>query len=281
MNATAVFRWLRYLPESVLARKGQHSEFGVISVAQLMNEWAFHDLGLHSPDHGAFPFSRLFSGHGSISKGLYDQAIIRVLMDEISRCILAEVFDELGRDTLDLHALMEIAGGSDPARRDNIPGAVGLLVRSGALDLAGGGDVYRRTEQGRLAVAKPRDATLYSRPKCRLCDEARAAILPILREFGATLHEVNIDDDKGFARTLHQLRARHFHGLARSGAPSSRHRQVSKGSRRRQSLVSEFLILRSIRRWIPFYFRMKKYAAIPNPTTITSLRIYCGLIFCA
>ena len=116
-------------------------------------------------------------------------------MDEISRCIL-EVFDELSRDTLDLHALMEIAGGSDPARRDNIPGAVELLVRSGALDLAGGGDVYRRSEQGRLAVAKPRDVTLYSRPKCRLCDEARTAILPILREFGATLHEVNIDEDK-------------------------------------------------------------------------------------
>ncbi|MGH9710379.1 MAG: glutaredoxin family protein [Candidatus Acidiferrales bacterium] len=116
-------------------------------------------------------------------------------MDEISRCVLL-VFDELGRDTLDLHALLEIAGGSDPARRDNVPSAVELLVRSGALDPAGGGDVYRRSEQGRLAVAKPRDVTLYSRPKCRLCDDARAAIEPILREFGVTLHEVNIDEDK-------------------------------------------------------------------------------------
>ncbi|HVB35594.1 MAG TPA: glutaredoxin family protein [Candidatus Acidoferrales bacterium] len=115
-------------------------------------------------------------------------------MDELSRCVLA-VFDELGRETLDLHALMEIAGGSDPARRDNVVGAVELLVRAGDLDPAGGGDVYRRSEQGRLAVAKPRDATLYSRPKCRLCDEARAAILPILREFAAPLREVNIDED--------------------------------------------------------------------------------------
>ena len=115
-------------------------------------------------------------------------------MDEISRCIL-EVFDELGRETLDLHALMEIAGGNDPARRENVVGAVELLVRAGHLDPAGGGDVYRRSEQGRIAIAKPRDATLYSRPKCRLCDEARAAILPILREFGAPLREVNIDDD--------------------------------------------------------------------------------------
>ncbi|MGH9726975.1 MAG: glutaredoxin family protein [Candidatus Acidiferrales bacterium] len=116
-------------------------------------------------------------------------------MDEISRSIL-RVFDELGRDTLDLHALLEIAGGSDPTRRDNIPGAVELLVRSGALELAGGGDVYHRTEQGRLVVARPRDVTLYSRPKCRLCDEVRAAILPILREFGSPLREVNIDEDK-------------------------------------------------------------------------------------
>ncbi|HVB36646.1 MAG TPA: glutaredoxin family protein [Candidatus Acidoferrales bacterium] len=116
-------------------------------------------------------------------------------MDEISRCIL-EVFDELGQDTLDLHALMEVAGGSDPERRNDVPGAVELLVRSGALDPAGGGDIYRRSEQGRLAVASPRAATLYSRTKCHLCDEARAAILPILREFGASLREVNVDDDK-------------------------------------------------------------------------------------
>ncbi|HVB07801.1 MAG TPA: glutaredoxin family protein [Candidatus Acidoferrales bacterium] len=115
-------------------------------------------------------------------------------MDEISRCILG-VFDELGRETLDLHALMEIAGGNDPARRENVVGAVELLVRAGHLDPAGGGDVYRRSEQGRLAAAKPCDATLYSRPKCRLCDEARTAILPILREFGAPLREVNIDED--------------------------------------------------------------------------------------
>jgi DinB superfamily len=37
--------WLRYLPESVAKRKGNHETFGSISVAQLMNEWAFHDLG--------------------------------------------------------------------------------------------------------------------------------------------------------------------------------------------------------------------------------------------
>lgn len=116
-------------------------------------------------------------------------------MDELSRSIL-EVFDELRQDTLDLHALLEIGGGADPARRDQVVSGVELLVRGGYLEPAGGADFYRRTEQGRLAVAKPLDVTLYSRPKCRLCDEAREAIIPILREFGSALREVNIDEEK-------------------------------------------------------------------------------------
>ena len=37
--------WLRYLPENVVGRKGNHGQFGSITVGQLMNEWAFHDLG--------------------------------------------------------------------------------------------------------------------------------------------------------------------------------------------------------------------------------------------
>lgn len=116
-------------------------------------------------------------------------------MDELSRRVL-EVFDELGRDTLDLHALREIAGGNDPAQRDAVVSAVEMLVRSGDLDISGEADFYRRTEQGRLAVEKRLNVTLYSRPKCKLCDEARTAIEPILREFGSALREVNIDDDK-------------------------------------------------------------------------------------
>jgi len=37
--------------------------------------------------------------------------------------------------------------------------------------------------------------TLYSRPDCHLCEEAKAMIAPLLAEFGTTLHEVNIDTD--------------------------------------------------------------------------------------
>lgn len=37
--------FLRYVSPAVLARKGQHAKIGPITVAQIMNEWAFHDLG--------------------------------------------------------------------------------------------------------------------------------------------------------------------------------------------------------------------------------------------
>jgi glutaredoxin len=50
-------------------------------------------------------------------------------------------------------------------------------------------------EDARLAACGPRDVTLYSRPGCHLCEEAKAAITPLLREFNATLCEVNIDED--------------------------------------------------------------------------------------
>jgi glutaredoxin len=50
-------------------------------------------------------------------------------------------------------------------------------------------------EDARLAAAGPREVTLYTRPGCHLCEEAKAAIAPLLREFGASLCEVNIDND--------------------------------------------------------------------------------------
>ena len=36
---------LRYMPDKIVARKGVHASLGPITVGQLMNEWAFHDLG--------------------------------------------------------------------------------------------------------------------------------------------------------------------------------------------------------------------------------------------
>jgi glutaredoxin len=41
----------------------------------------------------------------------------------------------------------------------------------------------------------PTTVTLYTRPGCHLCEDAKAIIEPLLAEFGATLREVNIDTE--------------------------------------------------------------------------------------
>ena len=51
---------------------------------------------------------------------------------------------------------------------------------------------HRRRPPG---LAKPLDVTLYTRPGCHLCEEAKAQIGPLLRRAGARLREVNIDAD--------------------------------------------------------------------------------------
>jgi glutaredoxin len=50
-------------------------------------------------------------------------------------------------------------------------------------------------EDLRLACCGSRDVTLYTRPGCHLCEEAKAAMAPLLREFEAVLREVNVDKD--------------------------------------------------------------------------------------
>lgn len=115
-------------------------------------------------------------------------------MDTIASRILT-TFDQLERESLDLHTLFEFVGGNPAAEREAVLDAVTRLVEQGFLKEAGGSDFYQRTEDGRLAVVGPRAITLYTREGCHLCEEARAQILPLLAEFGATLREVDIDDD--------------------------------------------------------------------------------------
>src|SRR5271156_3876835 len=114
-------------------------------------------------------------------------------MDPIQQRILA-TFDQLGRDSLDLHTLLEFVGGNPPEQREAAFDGVSALVKSGLL-VDDGGDFYSRTEDARIAAAGPRDITLYTRDGCHLCDAAKAAISPLLAEFGATLREVDIDDN--------------------------------------------------------------------------------------
>jgi glutaredoxin len=54
-------------------------------------------------------------------------------------------------------------------------------------------------EDIRLASAHPLEITIYSRPGCHLCEEAKAVMQPLLQEFGATVREVNIDKDAELA----------------------------------------------------------------------------------
>ena len=80
--------------------------------------------------------------------------------------------------------------------------AASQLVERGWLRATEAPDIYARTEDGRLQLAAPRDVTIYSRPGCHLCEEAKAQISPLLKEFGARLTEINIDEDS-------QLRAQY------------------------------------------------------------------------
>jgi len=116
-----------------------------------------------------------------------DQIALQLLpvMDSLQREILA-AFDGTGART---RSLAELGGTS--AAQD----AVAQLVQQGWLRATETPDIYTRTEDGRLQLADPRDVTIYSRPGCHLCEEARMQIAPLLKEFGARLTEINIDED--------------------------------------------------------------------------------------
>ncbi len=115
-------------------------------------------------------------------------------MQTVAQRILS-TFDQLDRPSLDLHTLFEFVGGNIPAEREAVFDAVTDLVNQGLLSPDAGGDFYRRTEEGRLVLASPRDVTMYMREGCQLCEEAKAAMVPVLKALGARLHEVDIDDD--------------------------------------------------------------------------------------
>jgi glutaredoxin len=55
--------------------------------------------------------------------------------------------------------------------------------------------VNRQAKREDRPGASPREVTLYTRAGCHLCEEAKAAIAPLLTEFHATLREIDVDDD--------------------------------------------------------------------------------------
>jgi glutaredoxin len=113
-------------------------------------------------------------------------------MDDQEQKILT-AFDRAGARALSL---------ADFGEPSAIGDAVAQLVERGWLRATEKPDTYARTEDGRLQLAGPRDVTIYSRPGCQLCEEAKTQMAPLLQEFGARLTEINIDEDA-------QLRARY------------------------------------------------------------------------
>lgn len=106
-------------------------------------------------------------------------------MNSLEKKILA-AFDGSSRRA---RSLVELG---NPA---TVGGVVSQLVERGWLRATETSDLYARTEEGRLQLAGPRDVTIYSRPGCHLCEEVKAQIAPMLKEFGARLTEINIDED--------------------------------------------------------------------------------------
>ena len=74
-------------------------------------------------------------------------------------------------------------GSEDPVER--APASPSFLAGEGT-----GQTMTMHPEDARLSTAKPLDVTLYTRPGCHLCEEAKAAIEPLLREFGANLQMI-------------------------------------------------------------------------------------------
>ena len=112
-------------------------------------------------------------------------------MDEKQRALL-KAYDGAAREAPQRVWLRLDALGDSAALR---PLAEELVAR-GWLRRGEAADTYARTEDGRLALASPLDVTLYTRPGCHLCDEAKAQIAPLLRRAGGRLQEVNIDADE-------------------------------------------------------------------------------------
>jgi len=113
-------------------------------------------------------------------------------MDAMDREILA-AFDRLG-----LPVLTRADFGEQHSAKDRLL----QLTERGWLRSGDTPDTFVRTEDGRLQLAAPCDVTIYSRPGCHLCEEAKAQIVPLLKVFGARLTEINIDEDP-------ELRARY------------------------------------------------------------------------
>jgi len=115
-------------------------------------------------------------------------------MNPIGRAAL-EAFEGAGRQAVPRNALIEALAANGALCRETCEGVLGDLLKEKLIVAREGGASFVRTEAGRLALAGPRDLTLYTRAGCHLCEEMKAALAPLIREFGARLAEVDVDGD--------------------------------------------------------------------------------------
>lgn len=73
-------------------------------------------------------------------------------MNETERRFL-KLFDDLDRDTLDLHTFFELVGDKTPANNQTVLATIENLVTKGWLDELGG-DFYMRADAGRDELQK-------------------------------------------------------------------------------------------------------------------------------
>lgn len=78
-------------------------------------------------------------------------------MKETERRIL-QLFDELEREAIDLHAFFELVGGNTPAAQQAVLTAIEHLLARRWIEERGG-DFYARTEGGRRAIRR-KDASM-------------------------------------------------------------------------------------------------------------------------
>jgi len=76
-------------------------------------------------------------------------------VDDLTKRVLA-MFEQLGKDALDLHQLFE-AGGNDPQARAMVLEIVERLVRDGLLEERGN-DFYSLSDKGKLSAQQVKDS---------------------------------------------------------------------------------------------------------------------------
>jgi hypothetical protein len=123
-----------------------------------------------------------------------------MVAETVEHLILAS-FEDRGTNGLSREELL--AGVTPEPRtaedRAEAGAAIERLERAGMLESTAQG-MLRRTEDGRVEAAGERDATLYSRPGCHLCEEAKAVVAPLVARAGGRFHEVNVDENEKLKR---------------------------------------------------------------------------------